>query len=196
MTDRIQVDSYDFTRGDSDPFPSLPSWLASKFLHPDETVNWVCGPRLQPSMERWITHPLLFVFALVVAVGCVLVGRLLAGSWAQLSPLVGIPAVGVVLASVFVLGLSNAYFTRLVVTDHQLMILQGYEKCKSWDIDDLPRSLIHYGMGPGNLESRSIDLDAVKTMLGGTSGQFAESKTILAFGKQLDNITLRREDRY
>jgi len=39
-------------------------------------------------------------------------------------------------------GIANGYFTRLVVTNYRLLILQGYEVCRSWSIHHLPRSLI------------------------------------------------------
>ena len=43
-----------------------------------------------------------------------------------------------------VLGLCCGYFTRLVATNHRLVILQGYEMCRTWGMDDLPPSLIRH----------------------------------------------------
>jgi hypothetical protein len=75
-----------------------------------------------------------------------------------------------------------------------LVILQGYEICRSWSIDYLPSSMLRYARN-GEKESLSIDLEAVKTMLGGSNGQFTDSKTILSFGKELDRITTHQKDR-
>jgi hypothetical protein len=134
---------------------------------------------------------------LAVSVIAWVVGRLIVGGDPEVLPAllaIGMAGGGLVLASIFVLGIFSGYFTRLVVTNHRLAILQGYEICRTWNINDLPRSMLRYV--PGNEKTeRIIDLDAVKTMLGGSSGKFAEAKTILTFGKRLDQITSRENDR-
>jgi hypothetical protein len=178
----------------ADEFPPLPWWLQRRLLRPDEKVTWILGPRLNPGWERFVTHPLLFVFALGFAVLVVALGLLITG-FKTLPIAAGLIGLFIVFGSVFLLALSNAYFTRLVVTDARLLILQGYEICRAWKIDDLPRSLIRYGMRGRGPESRAIDLDALKTMLGGASDKFAESKTILKFGKHLDRIRSGDDDR-
>jgi hypothetical protein len=191
QTDEFDADDSDCPRG----FPPLPSWLASRFLQPDEEVTWVCGPRFNPSWERYVTNPLLFVFALALAV---------AGWWAcwrllGQEPEVAIPLAlasgAIVLGSIFVLGIFSGYFTRLVVTNSRLLILQGYEMCRSWGINELPRSMLRYRMSGGGVESPALDLDAIKNMLGSASDKFAESKTIMAFSKRLDQIKTRDKDR-
>lgn len=176
-------------------FPPLPRWLARRLLRPGERVTWVYGPRFNPSWERYATHPLLFVAALVFAAACLGLGYLIGEGWSH-APLVCIVAAPVaVFGAVFVLAIACGYFTRLVVTNSRLVILQGYEVCRSWDIGRLPRSLIRYAPRDDDEEERTIDLDALKTMLGTSAGHFAEAKTILAFGKQLDRIRPRENDR-
>jgi hypothetical protein len=81
------------------------------------------------------------------------------------------------------------------VTNYRLLILQGYEVCRSWSIHRLPRSLIRYvrpGDGPENL---AVDLDAVKRMLGSSSDKFAPANAIVAFGKRVEQIKARENDR-
>src|SRR5262249_32892802 len=196
MSDQFKPDPF----GDRAPeitrrSPPLPSWLARRLLRRGEQVTWVRGPRFNPSWERYVTHPGLFVFALALGAGCVGAGRLIAGSWDAISPVPVVVAACVILVSIFVLGIFSGYFTRLVVTTHRLFIVQGRELCRCWNVDDLPLSLISYSMRAGGEKSRTADLDALQTMLGGASDQFIESKTILAFGKQLDRIKARDQDR-
>lgn len=178
-----------------EPFRPLPPWLAKRLLRPGESVTWVRGPRFNPSWECYITHPALFLFALVFAANCWGFAWLIAKEgWeigATISALVG---TGIVLGSIFVLGLACGYFTRLVVTDYRLVVLQGYELCRSWSILHLPGSLRRYRPSPGNEEWRqTVDMDALKTMLGGSSDQFTDSKTILAFAKEIDRMKDREE---
>jgi hypothetical protein len=174
--------------------PALPPWLARRFLRPGESVTWVCGPQFNPSCERYLTHPALFLAALAFAVACVAAGRLIVASWAEFPALIALPAGGVVIGSIIVLAIASGYFTRLVVTDCRLAVLQGYEVCRSWDLDDLPPRLLNYGR-PGREDERAIDLEAVKTMLGSTTDRFTDSKTILAFAKQIERIRPRENDR-
>jgi hypothetical protein len=166
----------------------LPEWLQLRLIRRDEHITWVRGPRHNPQWERYVTHPALFLAALAVGAACVGLGRLGAGTWAAMPVLPALAGGLIAVGSVFVLAFSNAYFTRLVVTDSRLLILQGYEVCRSWAINDLPRSLIRYTMPAGGTESRTVDLDALRTMLGGSSDQFTDAKTILDLGKRLDGI--------
>jgi hypothetical protein len=178
-------------------FPPLPPWIARRLLGLDETVEWVRGPRYNPSWERYVTHPLLFLVALVLGTACFAAGRLAAGEWSGLAILPAFLGGGLVFASVFVLGFANAYFTRLVVTSRRLFILQGHEVVRVWRIEDLPRSLLRYAPRPegGREEAPSVDLGALKDMLGGASDKFADAKSILSLGKRLANIKSREDDR-
>lgn len=195
MSERFPTDMSDFRVPNViDIIRPLPSWLADRLLRSNEKVAWVRGPWFNPSWERYITHPALILFVLVPGAICLGLGWLnqvdpgvlLFGAFFYFVAL-GVP-------TIIVLGITNGYFTRLVVTNLRLVILQGYEICRSWRIDDLPPSLLRYGKF-GEEESRAIDLNAVKTMLGGSSEKFTDSKTILNFGKQLDSITQGDKDR-
>jgi hypothetical protein len=136
---------------------------------------------------------LLFLAALAVGMAVVAVGGLAGGT--EGAVVAALAGGAVVLASIFVLGFASGYFTRLVVTDGRLLILQGYEVVRTWGMDDLPHSLVRYRRRADGAESRAVDLDTLKSMFGGASDKFAESKTILAFGKQLDQIKSREERR-
>jgi hypothetical protein len=177
------------------PQPTLPDWLARRVLRPGEQVTWVRGPRNNPGWEAFATHPALALVALAAGAAACWAVRLLAGSWADVPPPVVLGAAGLVVASILVLGISAAYFTRLVVTDRRLVILQGYEVCRSWGLDALPPSLIRYGRRGVEDDSRAVDLEGLQTLLGNASGRFAESKSIMAFGKQLDRIIARDNNR-
>jgi hypothetical protein len=102
-----------------------------------------------------------------------------------------IAAGAILIGAIFVLGIFSGYFTRLVVTNSRLLIVQGYEVRHNWGIDDLPQSLLRYGA----VGSPTIDLDALHSMMGGSSESVAESKTILKLGKQIDNIRARENGR-
>ena len=201
MTDRYQTEP--FAPNPEEPGrpivlavdqPQLPQWLAERILRDYEQVNWVRGPRFTPSWEILVTHPGLLLFTLPLAALCLFVGWLVAGSWAHLSPVAFLAAMAVVIGSIFVLGAFSGHFTRLVVTNLRLFIVQGRELCSSWDLDDLPPHLIRYTRTGDGERGRSVDLDAVKTMLGG-SDKFTEAKSIVEFGKKLDQITLREKRR-
>jgi hypothetical protein len=185
------ADSRRFVR--SDLGGHLPDWLSARLLGEDEHITWVVGPRFNPSWEYHITHPGLFVVALALGATCLGVGRLWAGSWANFPIFPALGAGAVVIGSIYVLALSNSYFTRLVVTTGRILILQGHEVCRTWSIRNLPPSLIHYGMWQDGERSPTVDLDTLKTMLGSSSEKFAESKTILALGKQIDQITSHKK---
>ena len=195
MIERIQTDAFVYQAPDiSLQSTWLPGWLADRLLRDGEKCTRVFGPRLNPSWERYVTHPALFLVALAIGAVCFGIGWLIIGP-EETVLLFALPGGILVLASIFVLGLSNGYFTRLVVTNYRLVVLQGYEVCRSWDIDHLPRSLIRFGPKGEKGSERSIDLEAVKILLGGSSDKFTESKSILAFGKQLDQIKTREKDR-
>jgi hypothetical protein len=66
---------------------------------------------------------------------------------------------------------------------------------KSWSIHNLPASLVRYGKRKDGRPSWSIDLDSVSTMLGTSSGQPVDKKSILVFAKQVDRIRSREPDR-
>jgi hypothetical protein len=200
MSEQFQSKPFDATPADltlpdiSLPPPVLPSWLERRFpMH--EQITWVRGPRSNPSWERYVTHPVLFVVALALAAVCLGAGWLIGGSWSAMPVLVAVAAGVIVVGSIFVLAIFAGYFTRLVVTNLRVVILQGYEVCRSWKIDDLPRSLIHYRLRPDGERRRAVDLGALQTMLGDSSGQFADSKTIQAFGRHLDQIKARDKGR-
>jgi hypothetical protein len=177
------------------PYPALPAWLARRLLRVGEKITWVRGPRFNPWWEQYVTHPAMFFPALALGIVCLAVGRLTAESWSQMSPLPFLVALGIVFGAIFVLGIFAGYFTRLVVTNFRIVILQGYEVRRSWRMDDLPPSLIRYSMREGEEEGRTVDLDALQTMLGGASEQFTTSKTIRAFGKLLDRIKASEDRR-
>jgi hypothetical protein len=192
--DLLDASLPDITR----PHAPLPDWVARRLLGAGEQITWVCGPRFNPRWERYVTHPALFVGSL--AVGAVLLGagRLCSESWKVMPPaavVMVVAAPALVLASVFVLGFSAAYFTRLVVTTRRLVIVQGYEVCRSWGLHELPQSLVGYGPRGNRDGGRAVDLDALQTMLGSATDQFAESKTILAFGKHLERIKAEKDRR-
>lgn len=169
--------------------PPLPEWLASRVLDADEQITWVRGPRFNPWWEQYVTHPALFLHALALGAACLGVCRALTGE--ILLP-AAMTAFGIVVGSVFVLGFFAGHFTRLVVTDAQIVILQGYEVCRTWRIDDLPPRLIRYRTLGAGLDGRAVDLDALQAMLG-SSDQRVQPKAILAFAKQLDRIKPRQD---
>jgi hypothetical protein len=196
MPDRYEDDDYDTPDVDlTRQFMPLPPWLADRLLRPGEGVTWVVGPRFNPSWERYVTHPLLFLAALIAGAVLWWTGSLIAGPGAEVAVGLGMAAGCIVLASIFVLGIFSGYFTRLVVTDLRLVIVQGYEVCRSWNLDELPRSLLRYSRGGAGTDVPAVDLDSLKTMLGGASDKFAEATSILSFGKRLDQIKAREDGR-
>jgi hypothetical protein len=208
MSDRYQSDAFDTQQPDFPrdhrphdvprrrEHPPLPAFLARCWLRPDEQVTWVVGPRFNPPWEQYVTHPALAGVAVVVGVLCVLTGRMTVGSWSELPVWPPVVAGALFFASIVVLGVCCGYFTRLVVTNQRLLLTQGREIYRKWNIDDLPRSLLRYGRRErGERSEPTIDLDALQTMLGSASDQFAEAKTILAFGKQLGHIKASEDRR-
>jgi hypothetical protein len=196
MSDRLRSDSIHNPKADvSRDFPPLPTWIARRLLKEGEQVTWVRGPAHNPEWERYITHPLLFVVALALGVLCMVGGATSAGSVKDMPIPAALFAIFLVLGSVFVLGLANAHFTRLVVTNSRLVILQGYEVCRTWRVERLPRSLVRFGPSTFDGEiSRTVDLEALNSILGGSTDTFASSKSILALGKHVEQITQREKD--
>jgi hypothetical protein len=203
MSDHFQTEPFDTFP--AEPFnarspidiihrPALPSWLARQLLRAGEEITWVRGPRFNPRWERYVTHPVLVFYALGVGVALVVAGRLIAGSWSELTPLLALAA-ALVLVCLLVVGICAGYFTRLVVTNFRVVIVQGYAVCRSWSIEDLPPSLVRYERRGRKNGSRTVDLEALQSMLGGPSEQFAAPKKILAFGKHLDGIKARENGR-
>jgi hypothetical protein len=166
--------------------PALPDWLRERHLDHNEKVAWVYGPASNPSWERYVTHPALLLYTLAVGLVVVAGATLARGSWTEGVTVVAFLCFLLVIASIFVLAVFNGHFTRLVVTDRRLMILQGYEIVSSWKMNELPATLLRYTRRDGERASPSIDLDAVKNMLGGGATGIVEAKSILAFGKTLN----------
>ncbi len=174
-----------------EPSQMLPGWLADRLLQPDENVEWVRGPRFTPSWERYLTHPGLFFAAAGLGASGVGAAVSLAKGQNEIIASTFVFAGAIVLFSIFVLAISCGYFTRLVATNARLLIVQGYELCRNWDMNDLPPTLIRHRLG-GGVSMPSIDLNAVQTLLGGSSTQFTGAKDILSFAKQLDRIKKER----
>ena len=196
MSDQFRNDAFDARlpdlAGRSSP---LPSWLARRLLREDEQVAWV--PQASGSTRRgrrYVAGMRLFLAAL--GFGMVVVA---ATAWlfAEMWPPIMLPAAlvagGIVLGSVMVLGFCCGYFTRLVATNQRLVILQGYEVCRTWGMDDLPPSLIRDRISEGGRRNRTVDFDAVTALLGGSSDQFVDAESNPGIGKQLGQIK-RHED--
>jgi hypothetical protein len=201
MSENIQADTFSSFQSEppgAEPPPilsttsPLPSWVARKILRPHETVSWVRGPRLNPNWERYATHPALILFPLLLGFVALCAAVQTTGS-AGVFPAI-IFTVAISLPFIFVMGISAGYFTRLVVTDLRLIIVQGYELCWDCDIDYLPPSLLRYDPRRGGKAGRSINLDALQTALGGSSTQFVEAKAILKLAKTIDRIKLRDDN--
>src|SRR5262245_60223427 len=178
-------------------YPPLPRGHARRLLRREERVTWVRGPRFCPWWEPYVTHPIMFLFAAALAAMLVWIGpRLYA--WPNLRAGMNVTAFGLVLGSIVVLAFFNGFFTRLVVTNRRIVVLQGYEVIRSWRMDDLPASLIRFRPRKKGLPSRSIDLEALQSLLtsagSGQSSQFADAKTIHSLARQLDRIKAQDED--
>ncbi|HYT93017.1 MAG TPA: hypothetical protein VEL76_30145, partial [Gemmataceae bacterium] len=124
----------------------------------------------------------------------VALGALIDGLPVQIHPVPLLIGFLLVIGSVYVLAISNAYFTRLVVTDYRLLIVQGYEVCRCWRVDELPPSLVRYRRLGGVRERPTIDLDALQTMFDTASEHVADAKAIRKLGKQIDHIKKRQND--
>jgi hypothetical protein len=198
MSDGFRTASFD-PLPEPNPFakhPDLPPWLEHKLLRGGERVTWVIGPGINPPWERYVTHPAMLLLAVAFAFFFVALGRAAAGSWAQLPMVSGLAALLLIAGGILVISFSSGYFTRLVVTDTRLIIVQGCEVVRYWKVDDLPLSLIRYVPRAGGEQRRAVDLDALTTLLGSSSDKFtAASKTILNVGKQIEQIRTRDNDR-
>jgi len=189
MADEIQQQPSEPAHTDvSLPAPYFPSWLMKRFLREDEGIEWVYGPALKPWWERYACHPVFIATAVVVAALWLAMGWVKAGDFAKLSIIPVLGPAALVVGSIFIVGASCGYFTRLVITNHRLLIVQGYELCRQWRVDDLPPWLIRYRRLPGADVTKTVDLDALRTMIGSSSANVADAKTILALGKHLANI--------
>lgn len=196
MLDRARNDRSDDSPHDlARPFVPLPPWLANRLLRPAESVTHVYGPRFNPSWERYVTHPLLLLLALLIGALAAIPIWIVVEARSDKIVLTFLLLGAVFFPALVFLGIACGYFTRLVVTSQRLVILQGYEICRSWDINRLPRSLLRYGCGGDDPDHLSIDLDAVKRMLGTTSDQIVGATGILALGKQLDQIKSAEKER-
>jgi hypothetical protein len=172
-----------------DPGPPLPQWLGSLFLRPQETVTMVRGPRWSPSIEPFLTHPLTIVVALVIGAGLVWLALLIQ------HPAPFFSGLGLGLGTLFVVGFSAGHFTRLVVTNQRLFIVQGREMVRQWRADQLPHHLRRYERrDDGREEAPTIDLGEVTKMLGTSSDGFADANTILQLGKKIDSFKERPDE--
>jgi hypothetical protein len=171
-------------------YPPLPRWLARRVLRGGERVTWVRGPWFSPSWERYATHPGLFLVTAAIGVAILALALLVAGSWAEVPIEAVMIAFGPPLVSIYVLGFCAGYFTRLVVTNYRLFVVQGYEVRRCWNLSQLPPSLMRYApRRDGDEEAPAVDLEKLQTMLGGApSDQFIAAKSIRDLGKQLDRI--------
>jgi hypothetical protein len=175
------------------PALTLPAWLARRILAPNETVALVRGPTSNWFLEPYLTHPGLFLVALVPAGISLGIGRSLVNSWKELPPLAGVIAVLFVFGSIIFLASLAGYFTRLVITDQRLIIVQGREVRSSRSVNELPPILLRRNFDrDGHERAPTIDLNAVNTMLG-VDG-FVDSNTILTLGKKIDKMREARED--
>ena len=166
-----------------------------KLLRRDEQIVWVAGPRFNPSWEKYVTHPLLFVAALGLGALGVGLGWLLNGAAPALLPIGAVAAFVLFFGSIIVLGLANGYFTRLVATNFRLLMLQGYEVYRRWNIDDLPRSLVRYRRMAGGESARPSTWTPCRPCSAARRDQFVDAKSILAFSKQLGGIKRREDER-
>jgi hypothetical protein len=168
----------------------LPAWLARRLLRSGEHITFARGPKQSPWWERYVTHP---AFLLLGVVLCVFWGLALGpidDSWIALKNSAPFVMLMIMVANLLALGIACGHFTRLVVTNRRLFIVQGYEIRRGWELHNLPRSLLHL-----SLDTRpTLNLDALKSMLGPSSENVAGSKAILAFGKHLDAIKTREKD--
>jgi hypothetical protein len=176
-------------------YPPLPWWLARRLLRRGEEVRFVRGPKQNPWWERYLTHPAFFLIPATVCAfwGC---------TWGALhdpvdqrSSFAPVVMGGIMLVTLSILAITSGHFTRLVVTNYRLFVVQGYEIRRGWDLKYLPKSLLHYSL-PGSEYSRPVvNLDALQSMLGPPSEHVAGAKAILAFGKHLDAIKAREKDK-
>ena len=82
MPDPVQTDVF----GEPIPnvvgrHPPVPAWIAARHLRDHEEVTWVVGPRFNPSWERYVTHPMLLLGAVIVSVVLIAAGWLMTELW-------------------------------------------------------------------------------------------------------------------
>jgi hypothetical protein len=166
-------------------------------LQPGEEITFMRGPKHNPWWERYLTHPAFILLGVALCLFWGYVTWLLddSGAWAGVKTFAPLVMIGIMIASVFVLAISCGHFTRLVVTNYRLVILQGYEVCRAWELHKLPRSLLHYSHAAAEDPRPAVDLEVLQSLLGPASDQIAGAKTILSFGKSLDAIKKREEGR-
>src|SRR5262249_42853855 len=80
-------------------------------------------------------------------------------------------------------GIAAGYFTRLVITNQRVMIVQGYEIRKTWRLGDLPRSLVGVKRSDGGELKRTVGMETVTTVVGGGSRQFRGGQDDLGAGQ-------------
>lgn len=191
-----RFDGYDRDDGDREvgsKGPPLPGHLARRLLRSDEEVVSVNGPRWSPSWEPFLTHPLVVLVGIALAVGAVALGGMVLG-WDNLAMGgVGVFALLSSFGSLILVAFMAGWFTRLVITNQRVMIVQGYEVRKTWGLDELPRSLVRQRRNADGELTKTVDLERLNTMMGGSSDGFVEAKTIWALSKEIDRS--RREDR-
>lgn len=189
-----RIDRRDGPRDSSPPGPQLPAFLARRLLRKDEEVSSVRGPRWSPSFEQYVTHPLGVVAGLALAVFSVLGGGLVLGWDSPVMAGVAVFALLTAVGGLVLVGIAAGHFTRLVITNQRVMIVQGYEIRKTWRLDDLPRSLIRHRRNADGEMTKAVDMERLQTMMGGGSSDgFVEAKTIWALSKEIERT--RREER-
>jgi hypothetical protein len=174
--------------------PELPPWLARRVLQRDEQITWIRGPERSPPWECCVTHPLAGFAAMAFGVIVSVSGCVWTESWSGLVSLPVLFTWSLFVVYIIVLGISAGYFTRLIVTNQRVVLIQGFEIIRSWSLDQLPRSLVRFSRNQQGQESRTVDLQGLQSLLGGVSDQFADAKTLKAFSKQLDRIKAREND--
>lgn len=205
-TERFNTERHNTERFDAEPrqagaahtahqYPPLPAFLARRLLRDDEQVTFVRGPWFAPWWERHVTHISFILVAGLLAVAVIAAGIQYAGSLKEMPILPGVIALGLIFGSIGVTAFFCGLFTRLIVTDRRLILIQGYDVCRVWNIDDLPRRLLRYARRGGE-ERAMIDIDALQTMItASVTEKFSEAKTLMKFGKQLDQIRRAETDR-
>lgn len=210
MSDRYRDDPYDRTqrfdgrrddrddrrRDDRDDRPRrpadkgvMPAWLAARLLRDGEKVESVRGPRFNPPWEPFVVHPATVLLGVVLAGGAIAAAYLASGGDGPLLFAAAAFALVSAFGGLAVVAFAAGFFTRLIVTDRRVMIVQGIEIRKTWRLEDLPRSLVRQTRGDDGELSRTVDMEKLQTMMGGASdGSFAEAKSIWALGKEIDRI--------
>ena len=101
-----------------------------------------CAGRARPAWEPFLTHPAGFLVGIVAGAVIFVVGGIAVNWNGTLMTVPGGLAVVGVFGSLIVVAAMAGYFTRLVITNQRVMIVQGYEIRETWRLEDLPRSLV------------------------------------------------------